>query len=92
LIASCAAAIGALSFGLAAYAADDPASTPKASATTGAPKGKDDPDRVICKGQQVTGSAIPKAKVCHTKREWDEISEQSRQMMDSRGQNNPTQH
>lgn len=89
LIATCAAAAAALSFGIAAHAAD---STPpaKPAATSHDGKKPDDPNRMICKSQEVTGSAIPTHKVCRTKQEWDDLTEQSRQMMDQNHAYNPT--
>jgi hypothetical protein len=92
LIAACTAGAAALGLAWAAQAGDPPSSsqtTTDAPHAAGGPK-KDDPDRIICKSQQVTGSAIPSKRVCHTKREWDDISEQSREAMDRSRSLNPT--
>lgn len=53
---------------------------PDAPATPAPPKPKPkyDPDEVICRYQEVTGSRLGGDKVCHTRREWDEISANSR--------------
>jgi hypothetical protein len=32
------------------------------------------PDEVICKHQDIPGSRLGGARVCHTRQEWDEIS------------------
>ncbi len=38
-----------------------------------APRPAEDPDKVICHTDEVTGSRF-KQRVCHTRREWDEMS------------------
>jgi hypothetical protein len=66
---------GALAFGLAANAA--PADT-KGSGKPAAVDRKDDPDRIICKAPEATGSRLPSARQCKSKREWDEQSQRDR--------------
>jgi len=36
-----------------------------------------DPDRIVCRSEEATGSRIP-SKVCHTAREWDQMREDAR--------------
>jgi hypothetical protein len=82
---------GALGFAATAFAADD-APPPKTSAAgphADDGRKKDDPDRIICKSPDVTGSRLPGKKICHTKREWDDISEEARKLMDLNRQTNP---
>jgi hypothetical protein len=54
--------------------------TPQAAPQT-APK-TPGPDDVICKREEETGSRIPGAKVCHTRREWDQMSADARDGVD----------
>jgi hypothetical protein len=50
---------------------------------------RDDPDTVVCRaGQKPVGSMLPGPRVCHTKREWNQIQEQARrnlEMQQNRG-------
>ncbi|MBS0295751.1 MAG: hypothetical protein JSR45_05520 [Proteobacteria bacterium] len=67
---------GALAFGAvaqAAPAADKPAAPTTGSQPTSSDSKKDD-DRIVCKAPQATGSRLPSARQCKTKREWDEQS------------------
>ncbi|MET0377251.1 MAG: hypothetical protein ABW128_23705 [Rhizorhabdus sp.] len=43
-----------------------------AFADEGAKKDKDDPDRLICRSEEVTGSRLVKQKRCLTKAQWAE--------------------
>ena len=50
--------------------------TPSLSATPGSP---DDPNEIIChKGEPVTGTRFPARSVCHTRKEWKDIQQRSR--------------
>ena len=54
-----------------------PASGQPAPQQTAAPQ--ENPDEIICKeGTPVTGSRLGARKICHTRRQWDEISQNSR--------------
>lgn len=91
LAVAASAAVMSLALSAAASAAD-PASAPKGAAaapTAADTQKKDDPNRVICKAQEVTGSAIPRAKICRTKRDWDQLTEESRQAMGNNHAYNP---
>ena len=46
-------------------------STPAVS--TPAPRPADDPDKVVCRSEEVTGSRF-KRRVCHTRSEWDQMT------------------
>lgn len=75
------AALGLL--GTSAFAQDAPvAATPQtAPATQTMPAG--DPNEVICKTMEpATGTRIGARRICQTKREWDDIANQSRRMLD----------
>lgn len=70
------AVAGALAIGAvaqAAPAADKPAA-PATSSTPSSSDSKKDDDRIVCKAPQATGSRLPSARQCKTKREWDEQS------------------
>ena len=41
-------------------------------------KPANDPDEVICKREQVTGTRVARQKICMTRREWDEEADESR--------------
>jgi hypothetical protein len=43
----------------------------------------DDLDRVVCKSEEETGTRLPPKKTCHTKREWNDIATETRQMLDA---------
>jgi|HubBroStandDraft_5_1064220.scaffolds.fasta_scaffold386792_2 hypothetical protein len=57
---------------------------PAAAATTPPPKTNSgpNPNDVICKYAETTGSRIPSAKVCRTRADWDAISAHNRDTMD----------
>jgi invasion protein IalB len=50
---------------------------PAASETVAANSG--DLDRVVCKLNETTGSRLPASRVCHTQREWMQMSQDARQ-------------
>jgi hypothetical protein len=61
------------------------ASTPPATtATTPPPKTNSgpNPNDVVCKYAETTGSRIPSAKVCRTRADWDAISGHNRDTID----------
>lgn len=76
------AALG-LVFGLGLQAAENPPSS-----TTAA---KENPDRVICKSEPITGTRITK-RVCHTAREWEQMRQDAQDIMQQgqTHQNNPS--
>jgi hypothetical protein len=81
--------LAASAIGFSAIAADAP-QTPSAKSSTAKPE---DLDKVICRGEPDTGTRLPAKKTCHTKREWNTISENARQQMDANAThaNNPVQ-
>jgi hypothetical protein len=70
---------------MSAAAADTPpppASKPpvqQASASTAKPS---DLDRIICHSAEQTGTRLPAKKECHSKREWEEQANLTRQSLD----------
>jgi hypothetical protein len=58
--------------------------TPAASAAPPAPAAnpKDDPDKVVCREEQVTGSRFTR-RVCMTKSDWDDREKQSHELMNA---------
>ncbi len=83
--------IAASAIGFSAIAADAPQGGQAPKSSTAKP---DDLDRVVCKSDDATGTRLPGKKTCHTKREWNDIAEQSRKLLDDRvtHQNNPSAH
>lgn len=79
------AVVVGLSAPLAAPTFADPASASSgasgAAAKTPPPPS---PDDVICKRQEVTGSRLGGRKVCHTRLEWEQMSENARENLDTR--------
>jgi hypothetical protein len=61
----------------------DPAQAAARTDTVAAPK-VDDRDRVVCRREEVTGSHRPE-KICHTKREWEQMTEDSHRMLKEGG-------
>jgi len=55
-----------------------------------AKKDKNDPNRVICKRVGQTGTMLGGKQECHTKAEWDKVTEDSRRTLEGRnvGQGN----
>lgn len=45
-----------------------------------APTSQDNPDRVICKREAITGTRLTK-RVCHTAREWEQMRQDAREVM-----------
>lgn len=59
--------------------ADDTQTSPPAVA----PSTQSDPNHVVCRaGQKPVGSMLPGPRICHTKREWDDLTEQSRRNLE----------
>lgn len=88
LAAACAVA---LLSALAPANAEEVQQTPPAEGQTAAPaavpaeetKAAEDPNEVICKKMEAeTGTRLGKRKECHTRKEWDEIAEESRREME----------
>jgi hypothetical protein len=44
-----------------------------APAAESAPRGRDDPDREICKSKPVIGSRLKRVRECHTAAEWEDL-------------------
>jgi len=58
--------------------ADDTQTSPAA-----APSAQNNRNHVICRtGQKPVGSMLPGPRICHTKREWDDLTEQSRRNLE----------
>jgi hypothetical protein len=78
-----------------AYA--DP-SSPDATATAASAQAPaSDPDEIVCRANQVmTGTRIPSGRICHTRREWDKMQEESKMMVQQQQatglMNSPTGH
>lgn len=53
------------------------------------PLDKDDPQKVICKTDNETGSRLRKSKTCKTRQEWEAVYENSRKLQD--GNSNETE-
>ena len=77
-----AAAFGALmisstvAYGQQTTPAATPDAAPQATQQPAAPA--DDPNEVVCHaGQPIVGSRFPTGRVCHTRREWDQIQKDS---------------
>jgi hypothetical protein len=70
-----------LAAALSLIAASDVPQTAPTSSTPAAnsDKPKDDPDKVICRSQPVTGSRFIK-RVCHTRAEWAQMDAQVQEM------------
>jgi hypothetical protein len=74
-------------FGATAAAADTPpppaakpaATAQQTAASTAKPTGL---DRIICHTDDQTGTRLPGHKVCHSKREWDDLATLTRQNLD----------
>ena len=49
-----------------------------------------DPDEIVCVRREEEGSRIPGAKECHTRRIWDQMSEDARQQTQDIQQRNQT--
>jgi hypothetical protein len=50
-----------------------------ADAATAMPKkDKNDPDKMVCRREVVTGSLVQTKRTCHTKREWEELGNAAR--------------
>ena len=74
---------------MAAQAGDPPPPAPQqpADAHSSAPAatqpGKPDPnDRLICRDDEETGSRLHSSRVCHTKRQWDQIAKDAQDTLD----------
>jgi hypothetical protein len=76
----CAAAVA---WSLAATAQADDAPPKQSSAPAAAQKKPDPRDQIVCREEQEIGSLISRKRVCHTKREWDQISADARQQLDA---------
>lgn len=87
------AAVSAAALASPVMAADPAPALVQPPAQSAQPAQKDtvgsDLDRIVCKPRQATGSRLPSSKVCHTKREWNQIELEQRRdlekMQDSRG-------
>jgi cytochrome c5 len=74
----------------ASHTAAAPPTMPAASAgqqaaaaqTAPAAKPKDDPDKVVCRDEEVTGSRFTR-RVCMTKNDWDTREKQSHELMNA---------
>jgi len=81
--------LGAGGQALAAAAAPAAASAVAATTLPSPPtRPKSDPNEVICKRQDVTGSRLGGASVCHTRQEWADMAAASRTRTDAIEQQN----
>jgi hypothetical protein len=76
---------------VAAFAATDPAPAPTAASSAGpAPVAKSDPDqKMVCKNITSTGSRLGSHRVCMTKAQWVQQSNDARDTMNHQ---NPMSH
>ena len=70
-------AVLALALGAQAAATGETAQAPAKGAAQ-SDKPKNDLDQVVCRYEEVTGSRLGGRKVCHTRREWEQISADAR--------------
>lgn len=70
-----------------AFAQETPSAP--AAATGKAKKDKDDPNKVVCRNVGSTGSLLLSRSECHTRAEWRQLSEDTRDAMRSRGSTVP---
>ena len=67
-----------------------PATTAATPATTPADPNAPDPNKVICKRQQVTGTRLGNTKICMTKKEWDDLAHQTARDLQGVQRQNPS--
>jgi hypothetical protein len=82
VIAFMAAAMASASDGGTSQPAAAPAA-PAAPAAAPAPKGKNDPDKVVCRTILPTGTRLGGTRVCHTQAEWADITRDSQRTTES---------
>jgi hypothetical protein len=64
------------SSGALAQQTTTPATTPDAAPQTAAPT--EDPNEIVCHaGEPILGSRFPSQRVCHTRREWHQLQQDS---------------
>jgi len=75
--------VGAFADGTAATGTATPAATatPAPAAAAATPAAPDDGDAVTCRYEKSTGSLFSK-RICHTQREWKQMSTDSHELMD----------
>jgi hypothetical protein len=76
------AALAAWGLAAAAQAGDPPPPQQSSQPAADQPKKPDPQDRIICREDTETGSRIKRNRICHTKREWDQIAEDARRSLD----------
>jgi hypothetical protein len=80
--ASALAAIFLLGAGQATAATDPaaapPQATPVSPVTVPAHPSAHDPNEVVCKREDVSGTRLGGTKVCHTRQEWSDMAAQAR--------------
>jgi len=77
--------------GQSSAAENPPAATPM-PAPSAAPSSASrfDPNQVICKREENTGSRLGGSKICHTRQEWADVAAQARTNTDRMQQNSFT--
>lgn len=85
-VAFCAAVIGAIMISSSiAYAqqtapATTPDAAPQAVQQPAAPA--EDPNEIICRaGEPILGSRFPTGRICHTRKQWDQIRRDSQEAL-----------
>ena len=84
-LAAALSGLAALGASTAAVAGDPPPAAPPAhssappSAAPAQPPKRDTASVVSCRDYEVTGSHISRKRVCHTKREWDDLESQTQE-------------
>ncbi len=64
--------------------------TAPAATQAAANKGPGDPDQIICRRQEVTGSRLPGPKECHTRAEWAQMKANGYDQLQTLGAPGPT--
>jgi hypothetical protein len=62
-----------------------PANQGQAQAVSSKPAKPNPQDREICREEKVTGSILSGKRVCHTKREWDQMEQDAKDWLDATG-------
>jgi len=80
--------IGAVMMSTAYAQTTAPAAAPNAAAPAAAPAATqpaapaEDPNEIVCQaGQPIVGSRFPTGRVCHTRKEWDQIKRDSQEAL-----------
>ena len=56
---------------------------------SGKAKGKDDPNKIVCRNVSESGSRLKSKRVCHTMAQWAEIRREAKEQIDQIQNNRP---